>query len=126
MKRVNLLRDERGQALVEFAIVAPLLLTLVLGIVQFGLVFSNSLALTDAVRAGARAAVVAGPSDASAAADTAVQDSAGGLDGGSIAVSVASTDTDVTVTATYPYAISIFGIVVKSGHLTSTTKERFE
>jgi hypothetical protein len=33
---------------------------------------------------------------------------------------------DVTVTATYPYQISLLGIVVKSGDLSSTTTERVE
>jgi len=33
---------------------------------------------------------------------------------------------DVTVTATYPYKISLLGLVVKSGRLTSTTVERVE
>ena len=42
-----------GQAIVEFAIVLPLLLALVLGIVQFAIAFNNYLTLTDAVRAGA-------------------------------------------------------------------------
>jgi hypothetical protein len=32
----------------------------------------------------------------------------------------------VTVTASYPYSISILGMVVKSGNLTSTTTERVE
>jgi hypothetical protein len=33
---------------------------------------------------------------------------------------------DVTVTATYPYKVSLLGLVVKAGNLTSTTKERVE
>ena len=45
---------EDGQAMVEFAIVVPVLLMVVLGIIQFGILFNHSLTLTDAVRAGAR------------------------------------------------------------------------
>jgi Flp pilus assembly protein TadG len=55
----------KGQALVETAIVLPLLLLLVFGIVQFGILFRDYLALTDAVGAGARQAAasreLAGP-----------------------------------------------------------------
>jgi len=32
----------------------------------------------------------------------------------------------VTVRATYPYSISLLGMVVKSGRLSSTTTERVE
>ena len=41
-------RGEDGQALVEFAIVLPLLLILVTGIIQFGLLFNKYITLTDA------------------------------------------------------------------------------
>ena len=44
--------------MVEFAIVLPILLVLVFGIIQFGIVFNHYLTLTDAVRAGARQAAV--------------------------------------------------------------------
>ena len=33
---------------------------------------------------------------------------------------------DVTVHTSYPYSISLLGIVVKSGRITSTTTERVE
>jgi hypothetical protein len=33
---------------------------------------------------------------------------------------------DVTVTASYPYSISLLGVVVKSGRITSKTTERVE
>jgi hypothetical protein len=55
MKIVN---DERGAALVEFAIVLPLLLLLIGGIIQFGFIFNGQITLTSAVREGARHAVV--------------------------------------------------------------------
>jgi Flp pilus assembly protein TadG len=41
--------------MVEFAIVLPLLLILVTGIIQFGLLFNKYISLTDSVRAGSRA-----------------------------------------------------------------------
>lgn len=55
-------RNERGQALVEFAIVLPLLLLLLLGIVDFARAWNVFEVLTDAAREGARVAVVYQPS----------------------------------------------------------------
>jgi TadE-like protein len=48
----------RGQALVEMALVLPLLLMLVLGIIDFGAVFNSYHELRSASRDGARVAVV--------------------------------------------------------------------
>ena len=43
----------------EFALVLPLMMLILLGIVQFGMVFKQYITLTDAVREGARKAAVA-------------------------------------------------------------------
>lgn len=48
---------EHGAALVEFAIVLPLLLILLLGMSEFGLLFYNKQVLTNASREGARAGI---------------------------------------------------------------------
>jgi Flp pilus assembly protein TadG len=117
---------ERGQALVEFALVLPILMTLILGIIQFGIVFHDYLALTDAVRSGARQAAVT--HDAGAATN-AVTSSAAELKASDLQVGVSSSwapGSDVTVTATYPYDISVLGIVVKSGRLSAATTARVE
>lgn len=50
---------ERGAALVEFAIVFPLLFMLIAGMIDFGIVFSNLNSTRQGVREGARQAVVA-------------------------------------------------------------------
>jgi hypothetical protein len=54
------LRDNRGQALLEFALVLPVLLLLVFGIIEFGLIFFDNLVITQAAREGARVGVVGG------------------------------------------------------------------
>lgn len=51
-------RTERGASAVEFALVVIPLLMIIAGIVNFGFVFAQQLALDNAVRAGARAGVV--------------------------------------------------------------------
>jgi hypothetical protein len=58
-----------------------------------------------------------------------VKSSAGGLNQSQLSITVSSAWTagsDVTVTATYPYSISLLGLVVKSGRLSSKTTERVE
>ena len=45
---------ERGQALAEFAIVAPLFFLLVFAVIQFGITFSGQIGLTNGVREAAR------------------------------------------------------------------------
>jgi Flp pilus assembly protein TadG len=51
-------RNERGQALAEFAIVLPLILFFIAGIIEFGRAWNIKQAVTDAAREGARYAVV--------------------------------------------------------------------
>jgi len=121
---------ERGQAMVEFVIVLPILCMLLFGIVQFGITFNHYLTLTDSVRAGARRAAVSREvSDPVGAAVSQVRSSASDLKQSDLAVTVTSSWSpggDVTVTATYPYSINIMGIVVDSGRLSSSTTERVE
>ena len=49
---------EAGQALVEFALVVPLLLLLVVGVIEFGRAWNVSQAVNYAARQGARTAAV--------------------------------------------------------------------
>lgn len=50
----------RGQSLVETAIIIPVVLLLVLGIIDFGLIFNNYILITNASREGARKASIGG------------------------------------------------------------------
>jgi Flp pilus assembly protein TadG len=67
---------ERGAAIVEFAIVLPLLLLLVFGIIEFGRGYNVKVQLTGAVREGAREVALGG---SRAEARQAVRDAAPGL-----------------------------------------------
>ncbi len=53
-------KNEKGQSLVEFALVAPILLLVVLGIVQFGIILNAYVSITHAAREGVRLAAVGG------------------------------------------------------------------
>jgi TadE-like protein len=50
-------RPERGAALVEFALIAPILFAIVFGIVDFGVAYNDWIALRQGAREGARQAV---------------------------------------------------------------------
>ncbi len=52
--------DRRGAAVIEFALVAPLFLLLLAGIIEFGQVFRIEHMLSNASRRGARSAIVDG------------------------------------------------------------------
>lgn len=51
-------RDDRGAAAVEFALLLPVLILVIGGIVDFGRAYFENVILTNAAREGARAAVV--------------------------------------------------------------------
>ena len=134
-RHIHKFRAERGQTAVEFALVAPVLILLLLAVVQMGIAFNNYLAVTDAARAGARKAIVARLAGLTTTDITqAVQSAAADLDRSKLGVAVADASdptwstagSDITVTVTYPYSISLLGLVVSSGNLTSTMTDRLE
>lgn len=51
-------RNTDGQSLVEFALVLPILIILILGMVEFGWILNGKITLTSSAREGARAAVI--------------------------------------------------------------------
>ncbi len=132
--RITNLRSDEGQAAVEFALVAPMLIALLLGIVQAGIAFNHYLAVTDAARAAARQAIEARVAGVTASdVQQAAQNAAGGLDlTGRVTLSDPSDPTfsqagsTLTVTVVYPYSINILGLPVASGNLQSTMTDRLE
>jgi Flp pilus assembly protein TadG len=129
-KRIQI-RNQQGQTMTEFALVLPILALLLFAVIQFGIVFNNYVTLTDATRAGARKAAVSRQDpNRNSVVMTAVRSSATDLSSTKLSVppptSTWDPGADVTVTASYPYSISLLGIVVKSGRLSSTTTERVE
>jgi Flp pilus assembly protein TadG len=128
-RKINL-RSQQGQSLTEFALALPILALLLFAVIQFGIVFNNYVTLTDATRAGARQGAVGRQlSNPQAATITAVRNSAQDFQQSNLNVTVTSSwqpGGDVAVTADYPYSISLLGLVVKSGRLSSTTTERVE
>jgi Flp pilus assembly protein TadG len=125
------IRSDRGQTMVEFALVVPVLCLVIFGIIQCGILYNNYITLTDATRVGARKAAVSRTAlDPIGAAEAATRSAAPGLKPADLKVIVKATawspGADVSVEATYPYALNILGMVVASGTLTSKTTERVE
>jgi Flp pilus assembly protein TadG len=129
--RAKVLRDERGQSTIEFAVVLPLLAIFLFGIIQGGVALNHYLTLTDAVQAAARAASVSTSlTDAQTAANAAAQNASGGLVP-SVNVTIPSgtswgSGVSVTVTATTPYSINLPGVTGVSSSWTSTVVQRIE
>jgi len=125
-------RRSRGQAMVEFTLILPCLMLLILGIYQFGQTYADYIQVTNAARDGGRKALVS-RGDANGVADTitAAKNATWWLNTSNISVTVNPAQPwtqgeNVTVTVTYPYSISLLGFVVASGTLKSTTTVRME
>lgn len=54
----RLRKNEKGQSIVEFALILPILLFLIMGIVQFGLILSGYVTVSNAAREGARVGII--------------------------------------------------------------------
>jgi len=141
---------ERGQALVEFAVVLPVFMIVLFGTFQFGLTLNNYVVLTEAVRAGGRQfalsrGITTGRTDTvtrvsgGAALLVPVNCSGTGLcittsvNGVTCAtdatcLAALATAANATVQATYPCSLVVYAINFKPGGctLTSVMTERVE
>jgi Flp pilus assembly protein TadG len=109
------LRDDRGAAAVEFALVLPVLLLLVFGIIDAGRMLNMQLALTQAAREGVRVVALGGtPADAQNRAIDAVFPVTGATAAVNTTCPVVPTATtppaQLTVARTYNYITPISGI----------------
>ncbi len=128
----NTLENEKGQSLVEFALVVPMLLMLVIGIAEFGRAWMTKNIMTGAAREAVRLAAVPAPGggwNGSAATTRGNQI----LDNAGIATTVIVQDAagafgDVTATVNYDFPVVIVGFIpgLDDITLTSTTTMRRE
>jgi len=133
--RAVLRAGEWGSALVEFALILPMLLLLTTGVLIFGVAMNNYMQITNAVSIGARTLAVSAQItlDPCATASTAIINAAPGLTSSNLKFSYLlngvaysgtscssasvssgaaenlSSGTTATVTATYPLNLSVFG-----------------
>jgi len=116
-------RDERGQALIEAAFTLPLVLLLSVGVFEFGRAFQYWQVLTNAVREGARIAVLPGTADEAVASRVVAY-----LEGGQLAAPGSATVVIVrngemsigtgtasasTVTVSYPFEFMVLQPVAR-------------
>jgi Flp pilus assembly protein TadG len=124
----NRMRSERGAALVEAAMIMPMILLISVGIFEFGRAYQTSQVLTNAAREGARLAVLEGRTDA----DVRARVNKYVTDGGLISlidaniqvnrtVPLTGTATASSVTITYPFEFMVLNPVVRLVTPTSTT-----
>ena len=120
--------SRRAAATVEFAVVAPLLFAVILGIMEFGRGMMVAEMVTAAARAGCRAAALSGASTSSAT--TIVNDNLTGISGSTVVMTVngatqnvssaASGDT-IKVTVTVPYNSITWLPTASSSYLSGLT-----
>ena len=108
--------SERGAELIEFAIVLPILLLLIAGIVDFGMMFRTYEAVTNAAREGARVGVLPGYAPADVQTRVNAYLGAAGLAGPRVVTVVnvpvataAGTFTARSVSVNYTYQFVILG-----------------
>lgn len=124
------LRDERGTALVEFAMIAPLVILLLAGTIQVGLYIFTADDVSQAARAGGRLLVtLRNDSNAVSEVETKVAASVSAeVATGSLQYSFSPTipttgyapGTNVTVTVTYPQSLTVMGVQVSGGPIKTT------
>ena len=109
-----------GQSLIEFALVLPMLLVLVFGIVEFGNAWRHYQLITNTAREGARVAVL--PSSTATTVDSVIDDRLTGsglvADSATVTLKVLSVgdpgyaNSADTVTIDYPYRFVFLGPVI--------------
>ncbi|MGH7500909.1 MAG: TadE family protein [Longimicrobiales bacterium] len=108
-------RGEAGQALVEFAIIMPILLILVLGLVEFSRAWFNYQVMVDAAREGARTGAVYNPPTTIGTIQNKIntQLAAAGMDTLNATITITGfqggTAQPLTVAIAYPFALRWIG-----------------
>jgi Flp pilus assembly protein TadG len=144
---LDIARDRAGIALVEFALILPLVCLLVFGIIAFGMALSNYVDLAEGVRAASRvlAQASAFPTQAYSNAQTYFASATANLNQANLTMTVtvngtscnsaaacdaalaAATGDPVTVTATYSLCIEVMGYnFLPSCQLTASTTQVIE
>jgi Flp pilus assembly protein TadG len=121
-------RFQKGQSLVEFALVLPVFVVMLFGIMEFGRLWEISNVLTSAAREGARVAAVSEPNvdRARTAAQTVL--TAARITSATIAISGPNSDKDIVVTISLAYSPLTGSIIPGLGpfSLSRSTTMRWE
>lgn len=108
----TLAKHIRGQSLVEFALVIPILLLLMVGIMEFSRAWMTQNILTSAAREGARVGAVSGQAAGEAAAVNVLHSANINAAGVNVATSPPGPPYgDVTATVRYDFPVSVPGFL---------------
>ncbi|MRH44309.1 pilus assembly protein [Aquibacillus halophilus] len=124
------MKSEKGQSLVEFALILPVLILLLFGIVDFGRIFHAYLTLDHAGREAARSASI-GEEDKEVII-TVVKENASGLslidEKIVISENLGKSGEEVTITITYPvnFVTPVIGNIIGTFDLKNKTVMRIE
>lgn len=101
----NYIKNNRGQAVVEFALVFPWMVLLLAGIIEFGITINHYMVLSEAAREGARVAAL-GADDAAVTTTVKAAISPQSIDKAYVTVKINPVTrirgSSVTVTVSYP------------------------
>lgn len=107
----SLKRQRQGQTLVEFALVLPLLLLLLVGIAEFTITVLSYNTLADAARQGARYGIV--HPNAPVEIENVAREAANWLDQNALTINVYTSSQTITVEAVYNLNL-ITGMIVQT------------
>jgi Flp pilus assembly protein TadG len=121
--------DERGASAVEFAILLPVLMLVLFGTIDFGMVMYSREVLTNASREGARAGIVQQtpkPTVGQIQSVVTTYLSSTGINPSNVTVTVTGAGgvfpNNLTVTTSYPYQFFTPGILGLGNSITLTTQ----
>lgn len=113
------MKNMHGQAMIEMAIVLPILLAMVFGIIEFGNIYSHQLEVSNLARHSARTAIVSPPADDSTLEITLANRMPGST------VDITRSVSDVTATVDYDVTLitgQIIGVGTKHLSAEATMK----
>jgi Flp pilus assembly protein TadG len=124
----RLWRNADGSAAIEFGLVLPLLLVVLVGIIDYGQIHFTRLTMTNAAREGARVGVTMSEDDAQAAAvaTTSSYLDRAGVDAVVTATVPSQSTPTVTVTVTIDRYEPLIGLVPTPGRLGVSASMRWE
>lgn len=102
-KHFQYFKSQRGQSLTEFALVIPIFVIVLCGIVEFSRMYETANVITSAARAGARVAAVTNPSVTQATNAARAVLTAANIYNASVSVSGPNSSNQVTVTVRLSY-----------------------
>jgi len=120
--RKKIIIQQQGQSLVEFALIMPILVIILFGIIEWGRLWMTMNVLSGAAREGARVAAVTAPDPALVQNAVANVQTAANITGGTITVSAPDAANQVTVAVQFNYTVLTGALVPGLGGTLQLTR----